>query len=75
MGTAATKSTTSAVNRIRITFSGSGQTDNGLSYGATIRADQAAAGNTGTAGTQWVEGAFGRVTMGDLDGADEVGCR
>jgi len=71
VGTAATKSTTSAVNRIRITFSGSGQTDNGLSYGATIRADQAAAGNTGTLGTQWVEGAFGRVTMGDVDGADE----
>ena len=70
-GTDATKSTTSAVNRIRITFTGSGQTDNGLSYGATIRADQAAAGNTGTLGTQWVEGAFGRVTMGDVDGADE----
>ena len=70
-GTDATKSTTSALNRIRITFTGSGQTDNGLSYGATIRADQAAEGNTGTLGTQWVEGAFGRVTMGDVDGADE----
>ena len=71
VGTDATKDTITAVNRVRVTFSGAGQTDNGLSFGATIRADNAADGSSGSAGTQWVEGAFGRVTMGDLDGADE----
>lgn len=35
-------------SRIRINFTASGETDGGLSFGASIRADQAAVGNGGT---------------------------
>ena len=72
--TTATTDDTSAVNRVRVSFSGSGETDGGISYGASIRADNAAAGAAGTGGTagsQFVSGAFGKISMGDLDGADE----
>ena len=72
VGTDAVKDKTSAVNRVRIAFTGEGTLDNGLSFGATIRADNAIAGNAGTAGSQYVSGAFGKISMGDLDGADEI---
>jgi outer membrane protein OmpU len=72
--TTATTDDTSAVNRVRVSFSGSGETDGGIAYGASIRADNAAAGASGsggTAGSQFVSGAFGKISAGDLDGADE----
>lgn len=72
VGTDAVKDKTSAVNRVRIAFTGEGTLDNGLSFGATIRADNAVAGNAGTAGSQYISGTFGKVSMGDLDGADEI---
>ena len=70
---AAVKDDTSAVNRMRVSFKASGETDSGISYGASMRADQAsaAAGSGGMAGTQFVSGAFGKITMGDLGGADK----
>jgi len=56
--------------RIRVIFTMSGETDGGLAFGATIRADQAQASNDyGTAGTVWMSGAFGKISMGDVDGA------
>ena len=72
VGTDAVKDTTSAVNRVRIAFTGEAALDNGLSFGATIRADNAVAGNAGTAGSQYISGGFGKISMGDLNGADEV---
>jgi outer membrane protein OmpU len=60
--------TTSAANRVRISFAGSGETDGGLTYGFSARADHS---NKSNAGTQYISGAFGKVTMGDIDGADE----
>lgn len=60
--------TTTAANRVRISFAGSGETDSGLTYGFSARADQS---NTSNGGTQYISGAFGKVTMGDIDGADE----
>jgi outer membrane protein OmpU len=72
---AAVADDTSAVNRIRVSFTGSGETDSGISYGATIRADNSAAGAAatgGTGGSQFVSGAFGKISMGDLNGADET---
>jgi len=63
--------TTVGKNRVRVKFGMSGETDGGLAYGANIRADNAAAGGAGTAGTQYISGAFGKVSMGDLNGADE----
>ena len=70
--TTANAAATTAVNRVRIEFAGTGSTDTGIEFGATIRADEAVNGNTGTAGSQWVSGAFGKISMGDLDGADEI---
>lgn len=65
-------SATSGINRVRIAFTGSVETDAGLEMGATIRADNAVNGNAGTAGSQWIAGSFGKLSMGDLNGADEV---
>ena len=56
-------------SRIRIAFSASGETDGGLSFGGGIRADNASGGASGTAGSVFIEGAFGKLTMGDVDGA------
>jgi outer membrane protein OmpU len=68
-GTAAVADDTSAANRMRFTLAASGETDSGISYGAKGRFEQS---NTTTAGSQFVSGAFGKISMGDLDGADEV---
>ena len=72
-GTAAvakTEDSTTAKNRVRIKFGLSGETDSGLEFGASIRADNAAGGNSGTGGSQYLSGSFGKISMGDLDGAD-----
>ena len=56
-GTAAvakTKDSTTAKNRVRIAFGLSGETDSGLEFGASIRADNAAGGNSGTGGSQYL---------------------
>ncbi|TGD44535.1 porin [Pseudotabrizicola sediminis] len=58
-------------SRIRIVFTASGETDTGLAFGGTIRADNAAGGNAGTAGSVFMSGAFGRLSMGDVNGAAE----
>jgi outer membrane protein OmpU len=68
-GTAAVADDTSAQNRMRFTLKGSGETDGGISYGVSGRFEQS---NTSTLGSQFVSGAFGKISMGDLDGADEV---
>ena len=57
---------------IDVTFSMTGETDNGLSFGASVDIDETAAGTTtsddhGT--TVFVSAAFGTLTMGDTDGA------
>jgi outer membrane protein OmpU len=64
---AAEKTTMSS--RIRITFSASGETDAGLSFGGSVRADNAASGSAGTAGSVFISGGFGKLSMGDVDGA------
>ena len=56
-------------SRARVAFSMSGETDTGLSFGASLRADNAGAANDGTAGSVFISGAFGKITMGDNDGA------
>jgi len=73
--TAAVADSTDAVNRMRVSFTGSGETESGIAYGATVRADNAATAGGGSgggmAGTQYISGAFGKITMGDLGGADK----
>ena len=60
--------TTVGMNRVRISFAGSGETDGGLTYGFSARADQS---NTSNGGSQYISGAFGKISMGDLNGGDE----
>lgn len=57
---------------IDVTFSMTGETDTGLSFGASVDLDETAAGtnnadDNGT--TVFISGAFGTLTMGDTDGA------
>ena len=59
-------------NRIRISFSASGETDTGLTFGGSIRADNAGPGAGGTAGNVYVDGAFGKLSMGDVGGGDDA---
>ncbi|NJS38489.1 MAG: porin [Rhodobacteraceae bacterium] len=60
---------TGFTSRARVVFTLSGETDGGLSFGATFRADNASAANSGDAGEVFISGAFGKLTMGDIDGA------
>lgn len=56
-------------SRARVTFTLTGETDTGLSFGAKFRADQAnnAASYTGApVGSVWAEGAYGRLAVGDV---------
>ena len=67
-----------AVSRIRFGVTMTGETDSGIAFGATIRADNAAEGGTSasavsgqTAGEVFVSGAWGTLTFGDTNAADE----
>jgi outer membrane protein OmpU len=68
---AKTEDSTTAKNRVRVKFDLSGETDSGLKFGASIRADNTAAGNSGTGGSQYLSGSFGKISTGDPNGADE----
>lgn len=65
-------------SRARVKFTLSGETDGGLGFGASFRADQAgdsASSNGaayGTEGSVYVSGAFGKVEMGDTVSAPEA---
>ena len=56
-------------SRVRISFSASGESDNGLSFGGSVRADNSGGGSGGTAGSVFVAGPFGKVSFGDVDSA------
>ncbi|MDP3194106.1 porin [Tabrizicola sp.] len=57
-------------SRVRIVFTASGETDTGISFGASMRADQSGQGNTQNGdSTVYVSGAFGKLTFGDVDSA------
>ncbi|MCA3438043.1 MAG: porin [Rhodobacter sp.] len=58
-------------SRVRVVFTLTQETDAGVSFGASIRADNASAGNEGKAGSVFMSGAFGKISMGDVDGAAE----
>jgi outer membrane protein OmpU len=60
-------------SRIRIIFSASGETDSGLTFGASVRNDQSGVGNTANGdSTVFISGAFGKITMGDVSGAADA---
>jgi outer membrane protein OmpU len=56
-------------SRARVVFTLSGETDGGLSFGASFRADNAVGANVGDDGSVFISGAFGKLSMGDVDGA------
>lgn len=65
-------------NDIDVTFNLSGETDNGLTFGATIDLDEVT--NTGddngipnaaNDSSVWIRGAFGNLTLGETDGAQD----
>ena len=56
-------------SRARVKFTLSGSTDGGLEFGASFRADNAAGAASGTAGSVFISGAFGKLSMGDVDDA------
>ena len=56
-------------SRARVKFTLSGSTDSGLEFGASFRADNAVGASAGTAGSVFISGAFGKLSMGDVDGA------
>lgn len=61
-------------SRVRITFTASGETDGGLSFGASVRADQSGQGGgapnlENDDSTVYISGAFGKLTFGDVDSA------
>ena len=64
-----------AVSRVRFGVRMTGESDAGITFGATIRADNAGGGQGGTAGQRagnvFVSGAWGTLTFGDTDGADK----
>lgn len=60
-------------SRARIQFTASGETDTGLAFGYSVRADQSGAANDGMgAGSVFISGAFGKLSMGDVAGAAEA---
>lgn len=69
---AAVADSTDAANRFRIAFTGTGETDSGIAYGISGRAEQS---DSTLSGSQYISGAFGKISMGDLGGAakDAVG--
>lgn len=69
-----------AVSRVRFGVNMTGETNSGITFGATIRADNAVGGNGDLNGAQgdgqnagevFVSGSFGTLTYGDTNGADE----
>jgi outer membrane protein OmpU len=60
---------TGFTSRARVKFTLSGETDGGLAFGASFRADNAVGAKDGDAGEVFISGAFGKLTMGDIDGA------
>lgn len=74
-------------SRLRVVFTASGETDGGLQFGGSFRADQSGisdsqsvlpagfigGSNNGTAGHVYISGAFGKLAMGDtVSAAEEV---
>jgi outer membrane protein OmpU len=58
-------------SRVRVAFTLTQETDAGVTFGGTVRADNASAGNNGKAGEVFMSGAFGKLSMGDVSGAVE----
>lgn len=67
--TAASESNLAFSSRARVKFTLSGTTDGGLEFGGSFRSHDSVGAAAGTAGSVFVSGAFGKLTMGDIDSA------
>ncbi|MEI6799882.1 MAG: porin [Pseudomonadota bacterium] len=72
MGVVSTDGTSVFSSRVRMKFSGSGTTDGGLAFGGSFSAHDTAGANSGTAGSTYISGAFGKISMGDVDSGDKA---
>lgn len=54
-------------SRLRVIFGMTFESDTGLTFGGSMRADNAQAANKGTGGSVFVSGDFGRLEVGDVD--------
>jgi outer membrane protein OmpU len=63
---------TTFTSRARVAFTFSGETDGGLSFGASFRADNSSTAAKGESGSVFLSGAFGKISMGDVDGAAQA---
>lgn len=59
-------------SRARVTFTLTGESDAGLSFGGSFRADQATGSKDGFQGSVFVSGTYGTLSMGDVDDAAEA---
>jgi outer membrane protein OmpU len=59
-------------SRIRISFTASGETDGGMGFGGSIRADNADDGAGGTAGNVYISMGGHKLSMGDVAGGAEA---
>ena len=72
MGILNTNGTATFSERARVSFKLSGESDAGLSFGGSFRADQATDSTSGIAGSVFVSGPFGKISMGSVVGAAEA---
>lgn len=72
MGVVSDSNNLNFTSRARVVFTASAESDGGLSFGYSVRADNAAGGNNGSAGSVFISGAFGKLSMGDVAGAAEA---
>jgi outer membrane protein OmpU len=74
-GTTDTPDDLRAISRVRFGVNMTGETDSGITFGATIRADNSQGGQGGTLGQNegsvFVSGSWGTLTFGDTNAADE----
>lgn len=56
-------------SRARVKFTMSGESDTGIAFGADFRAADAVGAASGTSGSVFISGGFGKLSMGDVDGA------
>ena len=72
MGVLSTDGTSEFSSRVRMSLTGSGTTDGGLAFGGSFGVHDNAGANSGTAGSTYISGAFGKISMGGVDSGDNA---
>ena len=70
MGIVSTDSSSTFSSRVRMTLTGSGTTDGGLAFGGSFGVHDNQGANAGSAGSTFISGAFGKISMGDVASGD-----